>query len=586
MKLISLQGIDKSSYNVYFVTTPSFLGYCFNPVSYYYLYNKISNVLEMVVLEVNNTFGEKHIYLLRHDNPRNPQTRTGYLWCGVLDKKFHISPFGHRSGVYNIFVADPINEKLQFDIHMLLFHREGYKSMVANVKSTMSGLDVLTAGWREVLYTVVCWGFNQWLAIPRTMLEALLTFKKGAVVYTRPEVLKGSGGRSPSDGERYDGSLIPDCMACDCLLVLGINVTYSMYPLCIFISSFPFLLVISLNMLLLMFRCWDIPHLKNLAHLFGSKDSYTDVELYREMTNLWMEYFEDRVQKYPHPLTVTIVMPQPHASRVPDITVLQNDLALTEGSTSTEQSQEDLRNDISTAKQQTKSLVIQVINPRFFRHFFTYQDPTQTIHLDILSQPYERQSAHITDMDLFMDVLLKSRPSDIADRCTIQPQHSLRWRLLSYWRRRFSQKLMVHRAFEMVAETQYTDSQEALAMDRGTGTHFYPLPPHYSTRFNTLDSYIAARGGSTISKYRRLCIEAFLVDIMAGGDVEAFQHAIIIWQFALYLARLGVMAYLGVSLPIYLARGEGVVNWSKFTVGFLFATVNFGSVVETICGIL
>lgn len=303
---------------------------------------------------------------------------------------------------------------------------------------------------------------------------------------------------------------------------------------------------------------------------------------------MWMEYFEDRVQKYPHPLAVTIIMPQPHASRVPDIIVLQNDLASIGKGTSTEQFHENL-SDISTkncAEKQPISLVIQVNNPRFFRHFFTYQDPTQTVHLDILSQPYERQSAYITDMDLFLDVLLKNHPSDIADRCTMQPQHSLRWRLLSYWRRRYSQKLMVRRAFEMVAETQYTDTQKALAMDQGTGTHFYPLPPHTTARFNTLDSYMATRGGFTICKYRLLCIEAFLVDIMAGGDVEAFQHAIIIWQFTLYIARLGVIVYLGISLPIFLARGDAVVNWSKFTVGFLFAAVNFGCVVETICGML
>ena len=302
-----------------------------------------------------------------------------------------------------------------------------------------------------------------------------------------------------------------------------------------------------------------------------------------------MEYFEDRVQKYPHPLTVTIIMPQPHASRVPDIIDLQNDLALTGENTLTEQLQDNLTNDISTehyAKQKLVSLLIHVNNPRFFRHFFTYQDPTQAVHLDILSQPYERQSAHITDMDLFLDVLLKSRPSDIADRCTLQPQNSLRWRLLSYWRRCFSQKLMVRRAFEMVAETQYTDSQKALAMDKGTGAHFYPLPPHETARFNTLDSHVATKGCSAISKYRRLCIEAFLVDIMAGGDVEAFQHAVIIWQFTLYLARLGVMVYLGISLPIFLARGDGMVNWSRFTVGFLFAAVNLGSVVEALCGIL
>lgn len=157
------------------------------------------------MLEVNNTFGEKHLYVIRHDDPMNPKTRKGFAWCGSIGKKFHISPFNHRSGSYQIHVADPLdprNEKPLFGVHMVVVHRDGSKTMTAGVRSTEPGMDVARASWSDILYTVIVWGINQWFAIPRTMFEAWKTFRKGSVVYTRPEVLNGSGGRNPSDGEK------------------------------------------------------------------------------------------------------------------------------------------------------------------------------------------------------------------------------------------------------------------------------------------------------------------------------------------------------------------------------------------------
>lgn len=74
--------------------------------------------------------------------------------------------------------------------------------MAAGVRSVQPSMDIVRATWRDILYTVVVWGFTQWMAIPRTMMEAFMTFRKGSVVYTRPEVLKGSGGRCPSEGEK------------------------------------------------------------------------------------------------------------------------------------------------------------------------------------------------------------------------------------------------------------------------------------------------------------------------------------------------------------------------------------------------
>lgn len=56
---------------VYLVTMPSYLGFMgINPLSVYYCYEKEEDgekgrTLKVVVLEVHNTFGERHIYVLQ-----------------------------------------------------------------------------------------------------------------------------------------------------------------------------------------------------------------------------------------------------------------------------------------------------------------------------------------------------------------------------------------------------------------------------------------------------------------------------------------------------------------------------------------
>jgi DUF1365 family protein len=45
------------------ITAPKLLGYSFNPVSFWYLYSA-DRKLSAMILEVNNTFDERHIYFL------------------------------------------------------------------------------------------------------------------------------------------------------------------------------------------------------------------------------------------------------------------------------------------------------------------------------------------------------------------------------------------------------------------------------------------------------------------------------------------------------------------------------------------
>ena len=74
---------------------PRVLGYVFNPVSFWLLHDQ-RGVLRVVLAEVNNTFGQRHQYLLVADHlgPIDEQTT---LSCA---KVFHVSPFFPVSGRY------------------------------------------------------------------------------------------------------------------------------------------------------------------------------------------------------------------------------------------------------------------------------------------------------------------------------------------------------------------------------------------------------------------------------------------------------------------------------------------------------
>ena len=63
------QGVDDSAWDhAYLITAPRFLGYAFNPVSFWYIYTA-QDVLTMMILEVNNTFDERRMYLLHAKDP-------------------------------------------------------------------------------------------------------------------------------------------------------------------------------------------------------------------------------------------------------------------------------------------------------------------------------------------------------------------------------------------------------------------------------------------------------------------------------------------------------------------------------------
>jgi DUF1365 family protein len=97
-ELLAAEGISDATGEVWLHSYPRVLGFTFKPVSFWYCHRPDGS-LRVVLAEVNNTFGERHCYLL--DQPKfGVEQRAA--------KVFHVSPFCPVEGGYRFrFMLTP-----------------------------------------------------------------------------------------------------------------------------------------------------------------------------------------------------------------------------------------------------------------------------------------------------------------------------------------------------------------------------------------------------------------------------------------------------------------------------------------------
>ncbi len=91
-EVLHAEGIHDADGEAWLQTYPRVLGYVFKPVSFWHC-ERADGSLAAILVEVNNTFGERHCYLLAGEHlayGRDLQAR----------KVFHVSPFSHVTGSY------------------------------------------------------------------------------------------------------------------------------------------------------------------------------------------------------------------------------------------------------------------------------------------------------------------------------------------------------------------------------------------------------------------------------------------------------------------------------------------------------
>ena len=157
--LMAEQGVSiRETDTVYLVTSPRLLNYVFNPVSFYWIYRDGRHV--GCVAEVNNTFGEKHVYPL----PGGGETDT-FPAAYRAEKTFHVSPFFDRQGRYEFSFSD-VRDRL--DVSVTLFRQDGrtFEASLAEERPRVPMNDA------NILRTVLTRPFTSHLTFPRILWEA------------------------------------------------------------------------------------------------------------------------------------------------------------------------------------------------------------------------------------------------------------------------------------------------------------------------------------------------------------------------------------------------------------------------------
>jgi len=123
--LLALADVHLPGGKILLLCMPRVLGYAFNPLSVFYCYDHAGS-LAALVYEVNNTFGQRHTYVLpvvngiasgtvstASDHTRTSASNVIEQHC---DKRFHVSPFLDLDMHYRFLVLPP-GERLALTIN-------------------------------------------------------------------------------------------------------------------------------------------------------------------------------------------------------------------------------------------------------------------------------------------------------------------------------------------------------------------------------------------------------------------------------------------------------------------------------------
>jgi uncharacterized protein len=154
-------------------TMPRILGYAFNPLSVYFCYRK-DGALAAILYEVNNTFGQRHTYLI----PAIPDADG--LVRQESTKSLYVSPFLDTDMSY-AFVAAPPKERVAISITAL--------DAQGPVLFTRLSANRVPLADRTLLRTLLAFPFLTLKVVAAIHWEALRLWLKGVRVTERPRQL-------------------------------------------------------------------------------------------------------------------------------------------------------------------------------------------------------------------------------------------------------------------------------------------------------------------------------------------------------------------------------------------------------------
>ena len=173
------EGVEDALGEIWLHTYPRVLGYTFKPVSFWYCHRRDGS-LRAIVVEVNNTFGERHCYLL--DAPQYDQTLTAR-------KVFHVSPFCTLAGGYRFRFMRTGGDGIQKTAARIDYHDSLDDPAGALLQTSVSGtLEPVTAAslrkalWRYPAMTLGVMARIHW--------QAFRLWRKKIPFISKPDIPK------------------------------------------------------------------------------------------------------------------------------------------------------------------------------------------------------------------------------------------------------------------------------------------------------------------------------------------------------------------------------------------------------------
>jgi hypothetical protein len=160
--------------SIYILTQPSYLGFCFNPVSFYYCYGKDNDLLYIISEITNTPWREKHIDYFDFKKTRGDM---------LFHKNFHVSPFMPMSIKYHWRFRAP-QETLE--IKMSNTHLSEAKEFFF----AQMNLSAKELSWKNIIKNYLRFPLMSFVTISAIYWQALRLFIKRIPFYTHPDKVR------------------------------------------------------------------------------------------------------------------------------------------------------------------------------------------------------------------------------------------------------------------------------------------------------------------------------------------------------------------------------------------------------------
>lgn len=179
-------------------------------MSFWYIYGP-DKKLKVMILEVNNTFEERRIYLLAPDTSKTiaeplDKSTDSVTFTERWQKDFHVSPFSSRKGFYTLTTKDPLAPNMTslgpLSATITLLSSKNQPKLVARLFSEGTPTDPAAMSLFDKTSFVCRWWWIVYFTFPRVAYEAAkLWFRKGLYVWGRPEPLTTTLSRKATASE-------------------------------------------------------------------------------------------------------------------------------------------------------------------------------------------------------------------------------------------------------------------------------------------------------------------------------------------------------------------------------------------------